>query len=307
MPLTLVSSALKSRTVRQAIVGTAAGNMRELSLNATYDQSDDSGNVITSIYNGIERFGQSLIQLTLRGLKGLFNFSITGIVNWCVRTYFFLMNFNWNSTDAQLDEQIKQGEIALAAQRGGLRGKALGFAICGLIPTATIAVFNEPMALYILKELGEEAAEEIASSLSSLISLQITQWTRMTFINLFKNYRSILRPAATGFAQILVSAGILSQDSVDKANKKKNEPWTFAGAIDETVESIKDPIAKADAENFWEDFQDACIEAGYIVAGQADAYIAQQKMHSMNIKTALKGKEKVIEIDLDRTDNSDEP
>lgn len=306
MAFAIALNSLKSRAIRQTIVGNAVGAMRELKLDPTYNQTG-SDNIITSIYKGIERFGQSLMQSTLGALQGLFNFSITSLVNWCVRSYFFVMNFNWNSTDAQLDQQIKQGEIALAAQRGGLAGKSLGFAICGLIPTATIAVFNEPMALYILQELGEEAAQEIAQSLATLINLQIQQWTRMAFINLFKNYRSILRPAALGFAQTLVNAGILSQDSLNKANQKKNEPWTFAGALDDTVESIKDPIEQAYAEEFWEEFQDSCIEAGYIVAGQADAFIAQQRMANMNLKTMLKGTEKIIEIDLNRADDSDEP
>lgn len=306
MPLTIALSSLKSRAVRQAIVGNAVGSMRELALSATYDKSDSNTNIITSVYNGLERFGKSLMQTTLGALRGVFSFSITNVVNWCVRSYFFVMNFNWNSTDAQLDQQIRQAEIGLAAARGGLAGKSLGFAICGLIPTVTIATFNEPMALYILKELGEEAAEEIAQSLAALINLQMQQWARMTFINLFKNYRSILRPAALGVAQILVNAGILSQDSVNKANQKKNEPWTFAGAMDDTIESIKDPIEQAYAEEFWEEFQESCIEAGYIVAGQADAFIAQQRMTAQTINSMINGSEKIIEIDLDRSDDSDE-
>lgn len=297
MAITLALSTLSSRTTR--LVSTANAGVRRFAIRATTSNSSSSNNPLVDFYDGLNRFGNSLMQNVLNVFKAVFSFSWTKLWGMCVRTYFFLFNFNWNSTDTQLNAKIQQAEIALAASKGRLAGQTLGFAVCGVIPTATIAVFNEPLALYILKELGEEAGEEIAGALASLIQLQAEQLVRIGFINLFKNYRNILRPAALGIAQVLVSAGILSQDQVDKANKSRNEPWSFAKALDETIDDIKDPLQKSYAEEFYDEFGEACIEAGYIVARGADSFFAEQRM----AHEEYFGSEHVIEIEPIR--NSD--
>lgn len=292
MGLTLNISNLSSRATRLASTGGVG--IRRIAAIATTD-NDDEG-VITSVYNAVERFGQSLMRNALNILVGIFTFSWAKLWASATSAVRFLLNFNFNATDTQLDEQIKQAEIALAAAKGSLAGQSLGSAICGFLPTATIAVFNEPLALYMLKELGEEAAEEIAASLANLVTLQIQQGARQAFTALFKNYRTLFRGAAIGFAQGLVNVGVLTQDSVDKANKERNKPWSIAGALEESVESIEDPALKAYTEELWDEFGESCIEAGFIIANSADSYYAQQRMAN----EAIFGSEHTVEIELSR-------
>lgn len=299
MALTLSLGSLSSRAARIASVGSAG--IRRIAVNATTEQEDDD-NALVNFYQGLEKFGQSLMRTVLQGFAGIFSFSWSKLWGQITSGTLFLINFNWNITNKELDEQIKQAEVGLAAARGSLAGQSLGYAICGVIPTATIAVFNEPLALYMMKELGEEAADEIAASLTTLLTLQFQQQVRRQFAALFKNYRTLLRGAAVGFAQILVAGGILTQDSVDKANKKRNEPWSFASALEESIESIKDPAEQAYTEEFWEEFQDSCIEAGFIIAGAADSYFAQQKMANASIF----GSERTIEIEPIRTQDDED-
>lgn len=293
MGLTLTLESLGSRAARTASAGTSG--IRRIALNATSTGNNDSGD-ITSIYNAIEKFGQGLMRGTLSFFSNILTFDWKAAWGQCVKGFLFIANFNWNATDAQLDAQIKQAEIGLAAAKGRLAGQSLGYAICGFLPAATIAVFNEPMALYILKEVGEEAAEEISQSLANLVQLQFQQQSRTAFINLYKNFRGLLRGAAKGVAQTLVAGGILSQESVDKMDKNRNEPWSFASALDDTVDEIKDPIDKAYAEEFWDELQDSCIDAGYLVAGGIDSYMASQRMAN----ESFFGRERIIEITPNR-------
>ncbi len=303
MPLSLSLSSLSSRITRLASTGGSGNNgIRRLATSGLKTTSKDDGGLV-SIYNGINKWGWSLMQETVKALGSIFTLDFSKIWSYCVSTYFFIFNFNWNTTDKALDDQIKQAEIAIAGAKGGLIGKSLGYAICGLVPTATIAVFNEAMAMHVLQELGEEAAEEIASSVAQLITLQLQQGVRMAFTSLYKNYRSVLRPAALAVAQLWVSAGMMTQESLDKANKKKNEPWSFAGAFDDSIDSIKDPIQQNYVEEFWDELGEACIEAGYIVAGGIDSYIAQQKVVNSN----LLGEEKTVEILLNRDSDNSNP
>ncbi len=168
--------------------------------------------------------------------------------------------------------------------------------VCGGIPAATIAVFNKPLAIHVLQELGEEAAEEIAGNVANLVRLLAQQAIRITFTTIFKNYRSLLRGAALGFARVLANTGLLTKEYVDNADKKRNEPWTFAEAIEERIEAIKDPKWENFFEELLEEFGEACIEAGYIVAGAADSFFAQQRLAN----DMYFGKEKTVEILLDR-------
>lgn len=288
MPLALNLANLTSRAIRTA--STQGQNVRRISTSGTARQDDGEGG-FSDMVGGAFRFGASLLQAVWKGLQFI-GFSLSALWSQIQRGGLFLWNFNWNISDKQIDEQIKQAEIALAASKGSLAGQSLGFTVCGLLPAATIAVFNEPLALYIIKEVGEEAIEEISGGLANLISLQFQQTVRQTFFALFKNYRTLFRGAAIGFAQFLVITGQLNQTDVDKAIKNRNQPFIFASLKDEQIEAIKDPESRAYWEEFWDEFQDSCIEAGFIVASSADGYFAQQKMATQ----AALGTEHLVEI-----------
>lgn len=296
MPLAINLSSLSSRTIRTA---STSGGVRRLATNATASQDrPDEG--LRAIYNAVEKFGRSLMTFAFASLKAILSYDWQKLWQQIVGGVRYLLNFNINMDDSQIEEQIKQAEIALAAAKGSLAGQSLGFAICGLAPAATIAVFNQPLALYMMKELGEEAAEEISASLANLVKLQIQQSSRIGFLTLFKNHKDLIRGAAITIANGLVLAGILTQESVDKANKERNKPWSIASALEDSIESINDPVEQAYWEEFWEELGDSCIEAGYILASSADSYFAQQRMANESIF----GTERTIEIQPVR--NADE-
>lgn len=299
MAATLNLANLASRTIRKA--ATDGKGIRRIAINATASKDKEEGG-IGGIYNAVEKFGRSLMSFAFNAIKGIFSFSWAKLWQQVVGGVRFLLNFDINITDTAINDQIKQAEVALAAAKGSLAGQSLGFAICGLVPAATVAVFNEPLALYMLEELGEEAADEIAGSLATLVTLQIQQAARKVAFSFFKNHRSLCRGAAIGFANLLVRAGILTQESVDKANKERNKPWSIASALEASIDSIKDPEAQAYAEEFWDEFGDSCVEAGYIIANSADSYFAMQKMAN---KSQF-GSERIIEIQPIRDPDEEE-
>lgn len=293
MVLTLALTALKSRQVRNSV---ASFGVRRFAANAVTNVDDAQPGIVNKVLKGFTRFGGFIVANLKNMYAGRFQLNFTAVWQKIVQGTQFLLNFNWNITDAQLDAQIKQGTIALASQAGATVGGALGYLICGAIPGAAMLAVNEPMAMYALSELGEEAADEIASNIASLLNLLAQQTIRYAFMTIYKNFRHILRPAALGVAKILVTAGILDQESVEKANKNKNEPWSFAQALEDTVDRIKDPIKQAYVEEFWEELGDSCIEAGYVVANAVDSFFAQQRMSN----EMFFGKEKTVEIILNR-------
>jgi hypothetical protein len=113
MSLSIQLGQLASRVTRKAIAGNSG--IRRISTSGIASRGE--GSVIGTVYNAIEKFGQSLMRTTLGFLRDLFQISFTNLWNLIVAGSLFLINFNWNSTDAQLDEQIRQAEIALAGAR----------------------------------------------------------------------------------------------------------------------------------------------------------------------------------------------
>ena len=274
MPLSLALSSLASRVTRTSATG--ATGIRRFSLSGSLGTLDTVDEV-DNFWDGLKRFAGSLLS-NITWQPPWLKFSVSSLFSSVVSTVRTLLNFNWNSTDTELDAKIKSAEIAVASAEGAARGSFIGYLICGILPTAAIAVFNEPLALYTLKNVGEEAAEEIAANVSTLILLQQQKNVQQAFYGIFKNYRSVLRPAAIGFARILERAGVLDKESVDQANKQKNKPWSIHNALEESIDRIEDPVQRARTEEFWDEFGEACIEAGYIVAGSIDSYFLQQKI-----------------------------
>ena len=284
MVLTIALRLLASRSVRRAVV---SNGIRRISTSALTTPTGGGGNptntpptngTLGAIWQGFSRFNGFILDNVKEKLNVKNQINFTNIFSKIVGGTTAILNFNWNITDKELDEQVKQGVIAIAGAAGGALGQTVGYTICGGVPAASLAVFNPGLALHALTDLGEQAAEEIVEAVANLVNLTAQQALRYSFAQIYKNFRGVLRAGALGFAQTLVQAGVLSQESVDAANKKKNEPWSFAIALENTIEDIKDPIKQAFIENFWDELQDSCIEAGYVVAGSMDAYFAQQKM-----------------------------
>lgn len=275
MALSISLSSLASRVTR--ISSTGGGGIRRFASNASRAIREAQENEPENFWDGLKRFGASIlsninwqppwVKFTVGGLMGLF---INGTQQ--------ILNFNWNATDAELDKQLEQQEIAIAGAQGALRGQFIGRLVCGIAPTAALAVFNEALALHVLINVSEEAAEEIAAAASNLIQLTLKKTVNTAFINIFKNYRGLLRGGAIGFARTLQAMKILDQEAVDKANKQRNQPWSIHSALEDTIERIQDPKTKIDAEEFWENFGEACIESGYIIAGSIDSYFMQQNV-----------------------------
>lgn len=286
MAISVTLKGLASRAARAAIAGHTGVRSFQTSANADIERTDGNW------WDGIVRFGKFLCSGLITRIGYFFQISASAIWSWIWNTTVFLLNFNINATDKELDDQIKQGEIAIASARGSLKGAAVGWLVCGILPTATIAVFNEALAVHTLARVGEEAAEELAGLTANLISLQFQQTQRKFITETFKNHRALFRKGAIGFANLMVKAGMIDQESVDKANKERNKPWSIAGTISDTADRIKDPVIKAEYEEFWDEFSDACMEAGYVVAGAVDSYFAQQKV----IDYTLNGDETIVEI-----------
>ena len=103
------------------------------------------------------------------------------------------MDFNWQITDKELDSYLKQMEIALYGQAGETVGNALGYLVCGVLPAAAVAVFNEKAALFLLKRVGEEGFEEFIDNMAQFVRQGAKYLFDVATVNAFKNGRRMVK------------------------------------------------------------------------------------------------------------------
>ncbi|MBD2001920.1 MULTISPECIES: hypothetical protein [Cyanophyceae] len=300
MPLSFDLAQLKSRAARAVATGSSNG-VRRFAVSGMRDSEPDSGGLVQKLWNGFLRFGGSLLTKVWESLSVALSFSFTLLWSVIVSVSQYIWNFNWNVTEAQNNQQIQSLFTSLAGSAGTTLGNAVGWLACGAIPGMVIASFNEPLGLYVLKNVGEEAAEEIAANLANLIRQTAIQGSQVLLSWMYTQVRKFWRKEDSVFRQELMKTGKLKKEDIDKAIADRNKPWSFASASEEAIEAIPNETLRTFVENFFEEAADACIEAGYVVAGAVDSYMASAKVANQG----LLGPERTVEILLDRSTEPD--
>ena len=286
---------LASRAARKAATG--GGGIRRFATSSTATTGGGSGGgIVERAFSAVASFGSSLVSRIIEKVVGPISFTWGKAWGLFVSLKQFIWHFNWNLSDDQAEKDVKALLRTLASSLGGTLGNAVGWLACGILPSAVIFAFNEPLGLYALKNVSEEALDEISDNVAALI--------RQTFTNGFKAFltwsyislRKLWRTPDSQFRKQLEASGNLKKDAIDKAMADRAKPWSFATASESAIESIPNDYLKSFAEEFFEEADEACIEAGFVVANSVDSFLVAQKLAQ---QSAL-GSERTVEILLDR-------
>ena len=284
-----------------AFLATYRANQRRSSIgkrtvvpNVSLGGGSSGGNAIVGAVTGVLGFAKTwLIDRIIGG-------GLTALWGLIVNTSLSLWTFNWRQTDEQIDQQIESLKTSLFAIAGGTLGNALGWVTCGIVPGVVIAKFNPLMGAYILKEVGEEALDEFIGNLSALAIFSITSLIRASIMNGFKAGRKWLFTNPTPLKRRMAEIVGINYDSErDLYLSKKGGHWSFAQRAEDAIESIEDPGWQAFVEEFFEEFSESCIEAGFVVAMSAESYLAANRAENSRIL----GQERAVELQPDRSTN----
>jgi hypothetical protein len=260
----------------------------------------------------IPKSGDGLLSLigkaVLKTLGWIFNLGAwalggiaTATVSLFVNVSNFIMNFNWNATDRELEGILNSYRGMFGSVLGGTLGNFLGWASCGGTLGVVIYSFNPLLGVKVLMDVGEEGLQELAANLTLTVQTMGNFVAAWALIESFKGWRRLAKylannptdPTAKLFRKVVGSSGIAA---IKKWGEKGSKPWTFAQKRDEWIESFPDGFAENFVEELVEEFWDACVEAFYVVAGNVDEYIAEQQIE----KLAKFGPEEVVEIQPNR-------
>lgn len=277
---------LASRKIRSSSTG---GNLiRTWSASATTTTLSNGG-ILETIINGALRFGNFLIS----GVVSLISFSFTKLWSWIVSGVQFIYNFDWNISDTAIDKQIEGLWNSFGGILGGAVGRTIGWIGCGLVPAATVFSFNQSLGAYLLKEVGEQALDEMLDAASEVINAGFRMGAQATFLWLYKDARRALKDSSNPFGAALRS--IMGDKNID--NWGTGESWTIAKAVEKKIEAIPNVFWRNFTEEMLEEGSEACIEAGFAVAGGIDAWLAQQAMQ----RNSPLGSDRTVEITPDRS------
>lgn len=276
---------LASRKIRSSSTG---GNLiRTWSASAITTSS--GGGFLETIFNGAVRFGNFLIS----AISSAISFSFTKLWSWIVGGVQFLYNFDWNISDTAIDKQIEGLWNSFGGILGGAVGRAIGWIGCGVVPAAAVFSFNQSLGTHLLKQVGEQALDEILDAASEVINASFRMGTQATFLWLYKDVRRALKDPNNVFGKGL--RAVLGEKTID--NWGTGESWTIAKAVEAKIESIPNVFWRNFTEEMFEEGSEACIEAGFAVAGGIDAWLAQQAMQNASVL----GPDRTVEITPDRS------
>ncbi|MBH8553601.1 hypothetical protein I8751_14720 [Nostocaceae cyanobacterium CENA357] len=249
------------------------------------------GNIISIIVGGFNSLKGFVVEV----------FNVIGALDWkqlwaiVTQTVNYIWNFNWNATDTQLEEQIRQRFVALSATAGGTLGNAFGYLACGVLPGALIMTINEPMGAYVLANVVDEAADEFLQNFATLINQTFSLGVQITFAWLFKNVRKLIKSNSPAIGRLF---GRSIEKAIKSWGEKGSQPWSFAIAFDNAVESIPNEALRNFVEEFAEEAIEACVEAGYVVANSVDTYLANKVLEKQLLPP--NGGQKYVEITPNR-------
>lgn len=224
---------------------------------------------------------------------------IGAFVRWFFSSALRLYNFNWNQSASQTDAQIQAQMVALAGYWGSVVGQSIGWLVCGALPGVAITRFNPALGAYILKEVGEEAIDEISSALGAAIELSARSRLNSMALRQYQNIRRWFFSSDNTIAQIAL--GDKYGEARQAYLEDRQKAWTIAGAVENFIEGNFGPATANFLEEAVEEAIDACMEAGFVIAGAADEWIAEQRMS----KNLIMGPQHVLEIQPDRTNEEE--
>lgn len=200
-----------------------------------------------------------------------------------------IMQFDWNASDSEIDEMIRQHNLNSWAVWGELFGRATAFAVVFIftgavslwIPVIGGAALQRALLTGLVTERGREMVDELQTALRQHAENDL----RARRLSAFKQIRKSIK----------LLAHHVRGDNVPEWLRKWGEEggrdFRIADEIERRIESMEDERWRVFAEEFLEGFDDEFWESGYVVAQGIDDFIAANRM--------AEGKQVAAEVQLD--------
>ena len=187
-----------------------------------------------------------------------------------------LYMFDWNKTDAQIEEQMKANNLASITSLGRLSADGI-VRMAGLGITKKAAHRYPQLDPHALASIDEENREEIVNSLrSSFIALR-SNLVNNAFLSTYMTGRHIVTNSTTG--------------------PKKSDPWILSDQIQKIAENNKNPEMKAYLTGFIDQAEDAIFDLAFLACNTVQSTYELNRL----AVTAAAGPNRVVRFTMDNS------
>ncbi|MBE9191438.1 hypothetical protein IQ230_13990 [Gloeocapsopsis crepidinum LEGE 06123] len=263
MPTVVNEAILRSRKTRIANTGDPQGIRR----------IDFAGGTASNTpTNWLQRKLSQFAGFVFGLITKAFPFSVSNIFQMLVQAYFAIKTFDWNTADQVLEQQIKANNKIIKDGLAPIIGTYLGF---GTIRLANMAIGKT------IGKLGQSSSVAAAHIHIPVISARVG-------LALAEEGNEELRGQVMGYLMTVQGAVQRNMIASFILTARKNrwfgwEPVTtqlpnasFANQIEEQIERLPENWQNF-VEELIEEYEDAIIEAGYVVAFEIDDYYLSLK------------------------------
>lgn len=249
----------------------------------------------------VSAVGGSILGSTLltAGIIAALPFVFNAIAN-VVRT---LYTFNWNMTDSEIDGTLKSSLASLYGMLGEAAGTAVGWLICGILPATVTFAFNPVIAKEIMKDMAEEAQEEVWGALASCQQSAVALLGRAVLLKGFKSARRWLKkPGTPQYEYLKKTLG----ENFTKWGEEGSKSFSFSQYVEDRIEEIPDENWRNFTEEFVDSLLDSCSEAlqnlGNSMRTQMSAYYMMRRREATTPPEQM-----VVQLDFSRDDDEPAP
>jgi hypothetical protein len=214
----------------------------------------------------------------------------------------FVLNFNINTTDEELNKQLENQIKRFYGLFGNVVGSSMGYLVCGAIPGALSFAFNPTVAATIMRDLDDEARADILGQVNVISRTAVQTLINSELMRKFKSARRFLKKNPDNYFARIVRQ-IIGEDDFKKWGDENRPSWSIKkNIIEKRVEALPEG-QKQFAEQALEAFGDSCIESGFIIASNIDSYLAAQVLMRDNTL----GRQTDVTITLGKRGTPDTP
>lgn len=281
MPIVVNESTLRSRRIRILNTGDPQG-IRRINPAASDDMGTPTGGL-----SGLLKKLRGFVGFVFGTILRLLPFSASDIFGMLVQAYFTIKTFDWNQRDTAIQERITTNNKRIKDGLAPVIGQYLGF---GLVRLANFVIGGT-----LSKLTGSNAR------VASKINIPVVQ--ARIGLALAEEANDEVRSSLIGWLQT-VRYAIQDNLFLSFVLTARNNRWfgwepinselpnaSFAEKIENAVESLPTEWENF-AEELLEEFEEAIIEAGYVVAFEIDDYFLSQRMANREISSD----ERVVDV-----------
>jgi hypothetical protein len=179
-----------------------------------------------------------------------------------------LYTFDWNQSDAQIQEKIKATETAIYGAAGRLAGTG-AVRMLGLQATKKVRNLYPQINPEILLDIDDDNRDEIKSAINGMINTMRNSLQQQAVLTTYMSGRKLF-----GYQD--------DKKGEDGKPPKPREPWILSEKLEDFAESSKDKNLKAFFSNLKEEAEDSLFDMGYMMAAGVENQYRMNQVAAMN-------------------------